>query len=628
MRLSAIFLRLVVFGIAGCVAILAARATVAFVEDRSVVGVREVLVDRGYEWASVLGDGLQIILEGDAPSEALRFRAISAAGSIVDASRVIDNMDVVATASIAPPDFAIEILRNDSGVSLIGLIPATLNRDDLITRIGAAADNQTVTDLLEVADYPAPATFRPAVDYAVRALGELPRSKISVSASRVLVNAITDSEVEKVALETRLRRNQPEDVRVTLGLNAPRPVISPFTTRFTLDAEGARFDACAVDSPQARAKITAAAREAGLTTDSGCVEALGVPSLTWGDAVAQSILAVRDLGGGTVTIADTDVALVALEGTDQDLFDTVVGRLENSLPDVYALASDLPKAPDAGAEGPPRFTIQQAETGAVTLRGRISDDLANKTANNFAIAKFGAANVSNSARIVDDLPAGWLVRVLAGIEAMDHLNDGTVTVEPDRITVTGQTGSETAQADISRLLIDKLGESAEFDMDVTYVKALDPVAGVPTPEECIGQVVAVTDIAKITFDPGASSITNDTTPVVDEIAEILKRCPDLPMRIAGYTDSQGREEMNLQLSQDRATAVLSALRQRRVPVGTFEAVGFGEADPIADNGTEEGREANRRIEFTLIAADEDQDATAEEDSATDNADAESETATD
>lgn len=627
MRLSAILLRLAVFAIAACVAVLGARATVAFVEDRSVVGVREVLLDRGYEWASVLGDGLQIILEGDAPSEAQRFRAISAAGSIVDASRVIDNMDVVATASIVPPEFAIEILRNDSGVSLIGLIPAALDRDDLIGRIGSAADDQVVTDLLEVADYPAPATFRPAVDYAIRALGELPRSKISVSASRVVVNAITDSTVEKVELETRLRRNQPDNIRVTLGLNAPRPVISPFTTRFTLDADGARFNACAVDSAQARAKITAAAREAGLTGDSGCVEALGVPSLTWGDAVAQAIMAVRDLGGGTVTVADTDVALVALEGTDQDLFDTVVGRLENSLPDVYALASDLPKPPDAGAEGPPRFTIQQSESGAVSLRGRITDDLGNKTANNFAIAKFGAVNVTNSARIVDGLPQGWLVRVLAGIEAMDHLNDGTVTVEPDKITVIGQTGSETAQADISRLLIDKLGESAEFDMNVTYVKALDPVAGLPTPEECIAQITAVTNVAKITFDPGASSITNDTTPVVDEIAEILKKCPELPMQIAGYTDSQGREEMNQQLSQDRATAVLSALRQRRVTVGTFEAVGFGEADPIADNGTEEGREANRRIEFTLItetdATDADPDAApADEDPATEAAETE------
>ena len=66
--------------------------------------------------------------------------------------------------------------------------------------------------------------------------------------------------------------------------------------------------------------------------------------------------------------------------------------------------------------------------------------------------------------------------------------------------------------------------------------------------------------------------------------------------------------MNQQLSQQRATAVLDALRVRRIPVKTFEAVGYGEADPIAPNDTEDGREANRRIEFKLIVPE----ATAEE----------------
>ena len=65
------------------------------------------------------------------------------------------------------------------------------------------------------------------------------------------------------------------------------------------------------------------------------------------------------------------------------------------------------------------------------------------------------------------------------------------------------------------------------------------------------------------------------------IAEILRSCPDLRLRIAGYTDSQGREESNLRLSQERAEAVLGALRAERVPVAGFEAQGYGEASPIA-----------------------------------------------
>lgn len=600
MRLSALFLRIGVFVFAALISALAARATVSVVEDRSAVSVRETLLDRGYDWASVIADGLQVILEGQAPTEAARFRAISAAGGIVDASRVIDNMSVLESGNITAPNFVIEILRNDSGVSLIGLIPTATDRENLATRITALAKGQPVIDLLESADYPVPDTWRPALNYALRALEMLPRSKISVSADRVAVQAISDSAAEKSRLETALARNAPDGVRLAITITAPRPVISPFIIRFSKDEAGVRFDACAVDSPEAEREILTAAINAGFANKSNCVQALGVPSRTWSTAVVRSIDAINALGGGTFTISDTDISLSALEGTDQATFDRIVGELENALPDVFALAAELPAPPTPGAVGPPQFSATLSPEGAVQLRGRVPDDLVNMTVENFAMAKFGRANVTMGTRVVDELPTGWSMRLLAGIEALSGLSNGSVVVEPDLITVKGNTGNPSAQADITRMLIDKLGPSEKIEIDVTYVKQLDPIAGLPTPEECVAQIDTVTEARKILFDPGSASITVDTQPVVDDIAEILKKCPNLRIQIAGYTDSQGGEEMNQQLSQKRAEAVLDALRVRRVPVSSFEAIGFGEADPIATNDTEDGREANRRIEFSLI----------------------------
>ncbi len=600
MRHSALFLRIGVFICAALISALAAHSTVAFVQDRSVVAVRETLIDRGYDWASVIGDGLQVIVEGEAPTEASRFRAISASGSIVDASRVIDNISVAESGNIAAPKFAIEILRNDSGVSLIGLIPADTDRDRLAARITDIANGQSVTDLLESADYPVPNTWPAALNYSLRALEMLPRSKISVGAERVAINAISDSVADKDRLETALAHNTPDGVRLAVSISAPRPVISPFTARFTKDTDGVRFDACAADSPDAERVIMVAASAAGFEGKSSCVQALGVPSRTWGSAVAGAIDAVNSLGGGTVTISDTDVTLVALQGTEQSTFDSVVGELENALPDVFALNAELPATPQAGADGPPQFTATRSPEGAVQLRGRIPDDLINTTAENYAMAKFGRANVTMGTRVVSDLPAGWAVRVLAGIEALSKMSNGSVVVEPDQMIIKGNTGLETAQADITRLLIDKLGQTSSFEINVTYVKQLDPIASLPTPEECIAQIDAITNARKILFDPSSATITADTLPIVDDIADVLKKCADLRIQIAGFTDSQGREEMNQQLSQERAGAVLVALRQRRIPVSSFEAVGFGEADPIATNDTEDGREANRRIEFSLI----------------------------
>ena len=107
-------------------------------------------------------------------------------------------------------------------------------------------------------------------------------------------------------------------------------------------------------------------------------------------------------------------------------------------------------------------------------------------------------------------------------------------------------------------------------------------------------------VRKINFEPGSATIDESALSTMDQIAEVLRRCGDLRIEVQGHTDSQGREEMNLALSQARAESVLNELRARRVLTSGFIAKGYGEANPIADNGTEDGREANRRIEFRLI----------------------------
>jgi len=83
--------------------------------------------------------------------------------------------------------------------------------------------------------------------------------------------------------------------------------------------------------------------------------------------------------------------------------------------------------------------------------------------------------------------------------------------------------------------------------------------------------------------------------------EVLRDCADVEFVIEGHTDSQGREDMNKNLSQSRAESVLSALLSRRVLTSGITAIGYGEEQPIADNDTEEGRAANRRIEFHLVS---------------------------
>jgi OmpA-OmpF porin, OOP family len=74
-------------------------------------------------------------LTGTAPTEAARFQALATAGRIVDAARVIDRMEVADTDGIAPPAFLMEILRNEDGIQLVGLVPAAVDHDTVIEGI-------------------------------------------------------------------------------------------------------------------------------------------------------------------------------------------------------------------------------------------------------------------------------------------------------------------------------------------------------------------------------------------------------------------------------------------------------------------------------------------------------------
>lgn len=605
MSLSPSLLAGAAFVLAAGLSVVAAQAVTRELETRSVMAVQERLAADGFRWATALGDGLQVVLEGEAPTETARFEAISAAATVVDGARVIDNLRVAEAEALAPPDFAVEILRNNSGVSLIGLVPAALDRDEVAAEIAEAAEGQEVTDLLQTADYPVPEGWEPAMDYALEALEMLPRSKISVAASRVSIEAISDSPEEQRRLESELARLAPDGVRLALSVSAPRPVITPFTLRATLEDGRLAFDACSADTEEAREVILSAAAEAGAEGKVDCRLGLGTPSTAWGQAVALGLGALQDIGGGTLAFSDADVALVALPGTDRALFDRVAGELDGALPEVFVLEATNP-APAVAAvpQGPPEFVATMDGEGRVQLRGRVEDGRMGNLARAFAQARFGVTDVALVTRPgAEGLPDGWSMRVLAGIEALSRLNDGTVTVTPDTIAIAGRTGRRAARDEIAARAIETLGPGAALDLQVSYVEELDPLASLPTPQECLAKITAVTDAAKITFDPGSATISREGEPVVEAIAEILRSCPDLRLRIAGYTDSQGREESNLRLSQERAEAVLAALRAERVPVAGFEAYGYGEASPIASNETEAGRERNRRIEFTLVGTE-------------------------
>ena len=587
------------FVAASALAVLAAWLAAFVIEARSAQAVRSQLLDQGITWAEVSADGLQVRLSGTAPNEAARFRAVNLAGGVIDANRVRDFLDVPPVKAIEAPRFSIEMLRNDDGIQLIGLLPEGDAKDQLLQQSQGITDTADVADMLETANYPAPEGWDPAFVYGIEALKLLPRAKVSVSAGRVLVTAIADSEAERRRLETELARLKPDGLTLTLEITAPRPVLTPFTLRFVMDGQGARFDACSADTYRARDRILAAGVAAGALGKTPCTVGLGVPTPRWAEAAAAGLRAVQDLGAGTITFSDADVSLAAPETVSQEAFDRVVGELQSALPEVFSLNAILERKATAPAAGPAVFSAKLAENGQLELRGRLTDARLRDAVSSFAQARFGVDNVYIATRLDEELPDGWPVRVLSGLESLGQLAYGDLLVRPDTVEITGVTGSQSARGRISQILSDQLGQGKQFKVSVTYDENLDPLAALPTPQECAEDVAAVLTKSKITFPPGSAEIDGTTAAIMDALAKILDDCSTAKMEIAGYTDSQGSEEGNRALSQARAEAVLLALQGRGVDITNINAKGYGEENPIADNGTDAGREANRRIEITL-----------------------------
>jgi len=104
--------------------------------------------------------------------------------------------------------------------------------------------------------------------------------------------------------------------------------------------------------------------------------------------------------------------------------------------------------------------------------------------------------------------------------------------------------------------------------------------------------------------PFFSSSSDDLSPealdLLDSVAALLVDLPDTNLQIIGHTDDRGEAETNLTLSASRAEAVVIRLAFLGIDRSRLEFEGAGEFEPIADNSTEEGQRANRRVEFTAL----------------------------
>jgi outer membrane protein OmpA-like peptidoglycan-associated protein len=145
-------------------------------------------------------------------------------------------------------------------------------------------------------------------------------------------------------------------------------------------------------------------------------------------------------------------------------------------------------------------------------------------------------------------------------------------------------------------------ESFGYQDLLTDVSISEPVSEYATRDFTIamleeGQAMVLNNIY---FKVASAELLQESVPELEKIEAFMKNNPTIAVEIAGHTSSEGNDDYNLKLSQDRANAIKSWLTGKGISEKRIKTVGYGKNKPVADNSTEDGRKLNRRVEFRII----------------------------
>ena len=577
---------------------------VNYFEKKTLEVVLKETSDTELSWLEVSTDGTRVIVSGFAPDEANRFIATSKISSIINSERIIDQIIVKKQITPSTIEYVLEILRDDNHISVIGFVPTNLQSKKLIAKLKVIAKDLEVRNLLEVSSFPITDAWKKTLDYAISSVKLLPNSKISIAKEEIWISALSESIDDKIRIENQLTSLDPGFFKLHLDIQSPRPLIQPFSLRFTMDESGASLDKCSASDEYSKVIILSAMIKLGVDKESDCEIGIGVPAESWMDAVIIAATYVKEFKIASLTFENHNVSLVVSGNTGNDKFENIIDKLKKALPNEFQVAATLQPVLTKEIDNTNTFMVIKSLDGVVELKGFLNDHTAEIAVRSYASSIFGSNNINDSLRLSDKLPQNWPIQVLTGLEVVGLLDHGSLIIEPNTILLEGKSANPEIKSIVSEILSKKLGNDILYTLKLEYDEQLVPKPIGLDAKKCVLDINNVIETLGIEFAPGEIVLQKSSNDTLRNMADIMQTCYIVPMEIGGHTDSQGRKSLNLSISQARAEAVMDSLLSYDILTGNLIAKGYGESTPIADNKTSEGRNKNRRIEFTLIMNDD------------------------
>ncbi len=155
--------------------------------------------------------------------------------------------------------------------------------------------------------------------------------------------------------------------------------------------------------------------------------------------------------------------------------------------------------------------------------------------------------------------------------------------------IIGAAAGGTTGAIIGRRM-DKQAEELQRDMQNARV-------------ERVGEGIKITFDSGILFDTNSATLRSASNTEIQKMAAVLQKYPDTNVLVEGHTDNTGSDAVNQPLSERRAQAVANYTTSQGVDASRVTTKGYGASQPVADNTTAEGKQANRRVEIAIFAND-------------------------
>ncbi len=341
--------------------------------------------------------------------------------------------------------------------------------------------------------------------------------------------------------------------------------------------------------PASKGRLLEAAR-----ADLGGVEVVDQMNLSRGapprfDNAALLLLdQIAKLKDGKVAISDNKVSLA---GMARDLGGraAIAAALKN-LPEGFSVAANEIKAP------PYIFQAYKDPVAVtLTLTGYVPDNNVHAAITAAAARKFFSEKVVDNLKASVGAPSGFAAAVVPALGALSRLSTGTLVVSDREVKLSGDAFFDAAAAQIRSGLPKEFPQGFQLKADISVKPAVAPVDATVC-QQLFSELLAK---GKIRFESGRASIDPDSAGLLDRLTETALRCPTANIEIAGHTDADGEDAFNQALSEKRAQAVMDYLVKAGLPAGRFTATGYGSAQPVASNDTDEGKAQNRRIDFLV-----------------------------